>query len=90
MAYVITDACRGTKDMSCVAVCPVDCIHPTEDESDFGAAEQLYINADECIDCDACATACPVGAIFPEGELPLQMLGAKAQSTDFYGSRETP
>ncbi|MGH7716450.1 MAG: ferredoxin, partial [Vulcanimicrobiaceae bacterium] len=27
MPYVITDPCIGTKDASCVDVCPVDCIH---------------------------------------------------------------
>jgi len=28
MAYVINEPCIGTKDNSCVEVCPVDCIHP--------------------------------------------------------------
>jgi len=27
MTYVITEACIGTKDLSCVDVCTVDCIH---------------------------------------------------------------
>ena len=26
MPYVITEACKDTKDKSCVDVCPVDCI----------------------------------------------------------------
>ena len=34
MAYVIAEPCIGTKDNSCVEVCPVDCIHPTPDEPD--------------------------------------------------------
>jgi NAD-dependent dihydropyrimidine dehydrogenase PreA subunit len=29
MTYVIAEPCIGTKDNSCVEVCPVDCIHPT-------------------------------------------------------------
>jgi NAD-dependent dihydropyrimidine dehydrogenase PreA subunit len=29
---------------------------------------QLYINPDECIDCDACLPQCPVDAIRPEDE----------------------
>jgi ferredoxin len=70
MAYVIAEPCIGTKDTSCVEVCPVDCIHPRPDEDGFEAAEQLYINPDECIDCGACAPACPVQAIFPEDEVP--------------------
>jgi NAD-dependent dihydropyrimidine dehydrogenase PreA subunit len=51
MTFVITEGC--TKDASCVAVCPVDCISTT-DESD-----QYFINPDECIDCGACEPECP-------------------------------
>jgi NAD-dependent dihydropyrimidine dehydrogenase PreA subunit len=69
MAYVITEPCIGTKDNSCVAVCPVDCIHPTAAEPDYDKAEMLYINPDECIDCDACFDACPVDAIASEDQL---------------------
>ena len=46
--------------------CPVDCIHPTPDEPGFDEAEQLYIDPEECIDCDACVEACPVDAITSE------------------------
>jgi hypothetical protein len=46
MPYVITEACKDTKDRACVDVCPVDCI--------YEGAEQLYIHPDECIDCGAC------------------------------------
>jgi ferredoxin len=35
MTYVIAEPCIGTKDLSCVEVCPVDCIHPTQDEQGF-------------------------------------------------------
>ena len=70
MTYVINEPCIGTKDTACVDVCPVDCIHPTADESDFEAHEQLYINPDECIDCDACVEACPVDACFAEDQVP--------------------
>ena len=65
MTYVITDPCIGTKDSSCVDVCPVDCIH------DDGAEDKiLYIDPDECIDCGACEPACPVNAIFAEDDVP--------------------
>ena len=70
MAYVIAEPCIGEKDNSCVEVCPVDCIHPTPDEPDYDAAEQLFIDPDECIDCDACKPECPVDAIFHEDEVP--------------------
>src|SRR5688500_7307205 len=66
MTYVITQPCIGTKDASCVEVCPVDCIHSTDE------AEQYFINPDECIDCGVCAEVCPVEAIFFEDDLPEQ------------------
>jgi NAD-dependent dihydropyrimidine dehydrogenase PreA subunit len=72
MAYVITEACIGTKDLSCVEVCPVDCIHPTADEPGFDETEQLYIDPSECIDCDACVEACPVDACYAEDLVPDQ------------------
>ena len=68
MTYVITDACE--KDQSCVAVCPVDCIHPTPGEPDWEEVQQVYIDPDECIDCDACVSACPVDAALAADRLP--------------------
>jgi NAD-dependent dihydropyrimidine dehydrogenase PreA subunit len=65
MTYIITDPCIGTKDRSCVDVCPVDCIHDDGDEDRI-----LYIDPDECIDCGACEPACPVNAIFAEDDTP--------------------
>ena len=47
MAYVIAEPCIGTKDNSCVEVCPVDCIHPTPDEPDYDKVEMLYIDPEE-------------------------------------------
>src|SRR5499433_961850 len=68
MTYTITEPCIGTKDRSCVDVCPVDCIH---DEGDDDL--KLYIDPDECIDCGACEPACPVTAIFSEDDVPANM-----------------
>ena len=65
MAFVITETCIGTQDQACVSVCPVDCIH-----FDPGTDAMLYINPTDCIDCGACQPACPVNAIFPEGDVP--------------------
>lgn len=62
MAYVITEACKDEKAGDCVEVCPVDCI---EDGGD-----QFYIDPETCIDCGACAPACPVEAIYHESDLP--------------------
>jgi ferredoxin len=64
MPYVITDPCIGTKDTACVDVCPVDCIHPRQDEVEFPGTRVLFIHPHECIDCGACIPACPVAAIY--------------------------
>lgn len=67
MAYVITQACCN--DVSCVEVCPVNCIHPTPDEAPFATTEMLYIDPETCIDCGACVDECPVDAIFADNEI---------------------
>ena len=66
MTYTITQPCIGTKDASCVDVCPVDCIHTTDDDAIY------YIDPNECIDCGACEPACPVTAIFAEDDVPTE------------------
>lgn len=68
MAYVITDNC--IKDWLCVEACPVDCIHPRNDEAGSDTATQLYVDPAECIDCGACIPACTSDAIFPLDEVP--------------------
>jgi ferredoxin--NADP+ reductase len=67
MAYAITQNC--CTDATCVSVCPVNCIHPTPEEPEFGSTDLLYIDPAACIDCGACADACPVDAIFPVDRL---------------------
>ncbi|WP_167005980.1 FAD-dependent oxidoreductase [Mumia sp. ZJ430] len=63
MAYAVTQSCCN--DATCVSVCPVNCIHPTPQEREAGAVEMVFIDPDTCIDCGACADACPTGAIVP-------------------------
>jgi NAD-dependent dihydropyrimidine dehydrogenase PreA subunit len=70
MTYVINEPCIDVKDATCTEVCPVDCIHPTTNEAGFEEAKQLYIDPEECIDCDACVEVCPVDAITPEDAVP--------------------
>jgi len=82
MAYVITDTC--IKDFLCVDACPVDCIHPKQDEPAVETATQLYINAAECIDCGACVPVCTSGSIFAEGELPEDKAEFKDKNAAFY------
>src|SRR5437773_12092337 len=45
MTYIIAEPCIDIKDLSCVDVCPVDCIHEFE--------RILSIDHEECIDCVA-------------------------------------
>ncbi len=78
MAYVIAEPCIGTKDKSCVDVCPVDCIHGKDDDP------QLYIDPDECINCGACEAVCPVQAIFEEGMLPPQWESYITLNRDYF------
>ncbi len=54
------------KDRSCVEVCPVECIHGTDDD------RMLYIDPENCIDCGACVDPCPVDAIYAEEDLPAE------------------
>jgi ferredoxin len=78
MPYVICEPCIGVKDGSCMEVCPVDCIHTTS------ADEQTYINPDECIECGACASACPASAIFQDDSVPAQWQSYIAKNAAYY------
>ena len=62
MAHVVAEPCLGCKHSDCIVVCPADCFRQ--------GRRMLYIHPCECIDCAACVPECPVGAIFPEEELP--------------------
>src|SRR3989338_4025566 len=91
MTYVVTQPCIGTKDRSCVEVCPVDCFYDVADPNlnekyaadpaawgeEGGDANKkkkaygmLMIHPDECINCGACETECPVEAIYEDTGVP--------------------
>ena len=84
MAYVVTKACLGNLDRSCVEVCPVDCFYHIKKSrlnTRFGVAPKtedevgmLVIHPDECINCGACETECPVDAIYEDTGVPADML----------------
>ena len=59
MPYVITEPCLGEQYASCVAVCPVNCIHPGK----YLGEAFMVIDPLVCIDCGLCLPECPVGAI---------------------------
>ena len=81
MAYIITEPCIGVKDATCVDVCPVDCIHTTDDD------QQFYIDPDICIDCEACVHVCPVSAIFYEDDVPEAWKEYIPINKDYFASK---
>ncbi len=82
MAYIITEPCIGTKDKSCIDVCPVDCIHGKDED------EMLYIDPEVCIDCGACVSACPVEAIFADSDVPEKWQNYIAVNADYFKKTE--
>lgn len=87
MAYIIAEPCIGTKDTACVAVCPVDCIHPSKEESNFLDVEMLYIDPDTCIDCALCVDECPVKAIFQQEDIPAEWNRFVQVNLDYYKAK---
>lgn len=62
MAFVVTSPCFGCKYTDCVVVCPADAFREGE--------QMLFIDPNDCVDCAACVSECPVGAIFHEHDVP--------------------
>ena len=67
MTYVVTQPCFGCKYTDCVVVCPTEAFRVGE--------QMLYIDPDECVDCDACVPECPVEAIFHQDNVPEEWKG---------------
>ena len=80
MTYVVTEDCVDCKYTDCAAVCPVEAFHELPD--------RLYINADTCIDCDACVPVCPVEAIFPEDKLPEKWQHFTQINADYFKDKK--
>ena len=70
MAWVITRLCRDCIDMSCVEVCPVDCIYEYKGGDRETFPNQLFIDPEECINCGVCEPECPWEAIFEDEQVP--------------------
>ena len=64
MTHVVCEPCYDCKYTDCVAVCPVECFYYDD--------KMLYIDPEDCIDCEACVPECPVEAIFAEANVPSQ------------------
>jgi ferredoxin len=93
MAWVVTRLCRDCIDMSCVEVCPVDCIYQNQSGGDF--PNQLVIDPDECINCGVCEPECPWEAIFEDEQVPgvfqedVALNGQVVESKDNFAVPET-
>lgn len=87
MAIVIAAPCINVKDTACLDVCPVDCIKPGKTDAEFQTASQLYINAEDCIGCQACIPACPVGAIYVEEDLPEKWKNFVQINADWFAAK---
>lgn len=81
MTYVITEPCIDVKDATCMDVCPVDCIHTSDDDNQF------YIDPEICIDCEACVFVCPVDAIFYEEDVPEKWRNYTKINLDYFQAK---
>ena len=64
MPHVVCEPCLDCKYTDCVVVCPVSCFREGE--------RMVYIDPEECIDCESCVPECPVEAIFLDENVPEQ------------------
>ena len=78
MAFVVTQPCINEKNSACIDVCPADCIKTSESET------QCFIDPEECIDCGACESACPVDAIFAQDAVPAQWVNFVETNRAFF------
>src|SRR3712207_8624178 len=53
----------------------------------YDSVEMLYIDPEECIDCDACVEACPVDACFAEDQVPDEWSKFVQINADYFKSR---
>ncbi len=70
MTWVVTRLCIDCVDVSCVEVCPVDCIYQYDGDDKASFPNQLYIEPEECINCGVCEPECPWEAIFEDEQVP--------------------
>jgi ferredoxin len=87
MPWVITSLCRDCVDMSCVEVCPVDCIYEYTGDDRESWPNQLYIDPEECIDCGVCEPECPWEAIFEDERVPAVFQADIALNARITGSK---
>lgn len=75
MTWVVTRLCRDCLDLSCVDVCPVDCIFEYQGSGATEMPNRLFIDPTECIDCGVCTPACPWEAAVEDVDVPAAFAG---------------
>jgi ferredoxin len=79
----VVDKTKCQKNYACIGVCPVTAIE--KDAEGFPVVETAEQKPNKCIDCGACESACPTGAIkvqigdttpVPEESTPAEPEGA--------------
>jgi ferredoxin len=89
MTWVITRLCRDCLDTSCVEVCPVDCIYQYVGPQSDKFPNQLYIDPEECIDCQACEPVCPWEAPLCDADVPAVLQGDIALNASIVECKDT-
>lgn len=98
MSFIIGKSCEGCIDASCLAVCPIDCIHGPIHTDNMGreslnlteeekVGKQLYIDPSTCINCGACIPECPVDAIYRDEDEAIAMNDEESvhKNYEFFG-----
>lgn len=62
MPHVVTGTCINCRHTYCAEICPAECFHE--------GVNFLVIDPDECMDCMFCASACILGSIMEERDVP--------------------
>ena len=55
--FYLPTVCRHCEDPPCGEACPVEAIHKDEETG------RVVVDEDLCIGCEACVSACPLGAM---------------------------
>lgn len=80
MTFVVCEPCFNCRYTDCVEACPVDAFRTGD--------KMLYIDPEDCIDCNLCVPECPVEAIFPEEDVPEEWHGFIALNAEMAAKNE--
>ena len=86
MSYVIAEPCIGQRTTR-ASRCVPSTASTRRPTSRITTGRELYIDPDECIDCDACVEACPVDACFAEDQLPAEWAKYTEINANYFKSK---